>query len=80
MDIATGAAVADKDAVSTVVPPSSTKDEGAYVGVSVAFEGACAGGRGRLPSRCHCRRRVTPALCCRANATAAAALTPSLPR
>ena len=46
-------AVADDDAISTVVPPSSTKDEGAYVGVSVAFEGACVGGgvrRGRRPS------------------------------
>ena len=45
MDISTGAAVADGNAVSTVVPPSSTKDEGAYVGVSVAFEGVCVGGR-----------------------------------
>ena len=45
VDVATGAAVADNDAVSTVVPPSSTKDEGAYVGVSVAFEGVCVGGR-----------------------------------
>ncbi len=45
MDVPTGAAVADDDAVSTVVPPSSTKDEGAYVGVSVAFEGVCVGGR-----------------------------------
>ncbi len=45
MNVSTGAAVADDDAVSTVVPPSSTKDEGAYVGVSVAFEGVCVGGR-----------------------------------
>ena len=45
VDVSTGAAVADDDAVSTVVPPSSTKDEGAYVGVSVAFEGVCVGGR-----------------------------------
>jgi hypothetical protein len=45
VDVSTGAAVADNDTVSTVVPPSSTKDEGAYVGVSVAFEGVCIGGR-----------------------------------
>ena len=45
VDVATGAAVApdDDDAVGTVVPPSSTKDEDAYVGASVAFEGACVG-------------------------------------
>jgi hypothetical protein len=43
VDVATGAAVAanDDDAVGAVIPPSSTKDEGAYVGASVAFEGAC---------------------------------------
>jgi len=29
------------DAVDAVVPPSSTKDEEAYVGASVAFEGVC---------------------------------------
>ena len=45
MDVATGAAVANNDAGSTVVPPSSTKDEGAYVSVLVAFEGVCVGGR-----------------------------------
>ena len=46
MDVVTGAAVADDDdAVSTVVPPSSRKDEGGYVGVSVAFEGVFVGGR-----------------------------------
>jgi hypothetical protein len=45
VDVSTGAAVADDDAVSTVVPPSSTKDKGAYVGVSVTFEGVCVGGR-----------------------------------
>ena len=36
MDIATGAAVADDDAVSIVSPLSST-------GVSVAFKGVCVG-------------------------------------
>jgi hypothetical protein len=43
VDVTTGTAVAadNNNAISTVVPPSSTKDEGAYVGVSVAFEGAC---------------------------------------
>ncbi len=43
VDVATGTAVAanDDDAVGAVVPPSSTKGEGAYVGASVAFEGVC---------------------------------------
>ena len=43
--VAAGGAVAadDNDAVGTVVPPSSTKDEDAYVGASVAFKGACVG-------------------------------------
>jgi hypothetical protein len=41
VDVATGAAVADDDAISTVVPPSSTKDEGAYVGTSAEFEVPC---------------------------------------
>jgi hypothetical protein len=36
--IARGAAVADNDAVGTVVLPSSTKDKGAYIGVLVMFE------------------------------------------
>ena len=43
VDIATGAAVANDDTVSTVVPLSLTKDEGACVDVSVVFEGACVG-------------------------------------
>ena len=33
----------DDDAVDAVVPPSSTKDEDAYVGESVAFEDTCVG-------------------------------------
>ena len=41
-----GAAVANDDAISTIVPPSLTKDEGAHVGVSVAFEGVCVRGWG----------------------------------
>ncbi len=43
--VSTGAAVAaeDDDAKCAVVPPSSTKDKDAYVGASVAFEGACVG-------------------------------------
>ncbi len=48
-----GTAVANDDAISTVVPPSLAKDKGAYGGVSVAFEGTCVGGwgrRGRRPS------------------------------
>ena len=42
VDIAAGAAVAadDNDAVGAVVPLSSTKDEGPYVGALVAFKGA----------------------------------------
>ena len=43
MDVATGAAVANNDAIGTVVPPSSTKDKGAYVGVLVAFKGTYIG-------------------------------------
>ncbi len=33
----------DDDTDGTVVPPSSTEDEGAYVGVSVEFKVACFG-------------------------------------
>ena len=72
MDVATGAAVAaDNDnAVGAVVPPSSTKDEDAYVGVSVAFEGTCvsifADGAGESATasalRC-CHHAATAALC-----------------
>jgi hypothetical protein len=45
VDIVAGDAVAanDDDAVDTVVPPSWTKDEDAYNGASVAFEGTCVG-------------------------------------
>jgi hypothetical protein len=45
VDILAGDAVAadDVDAVNAVVPPSSTKNEDAYVGASVAFKGACIG-------------------------------------
>ncbi len=53
MDVATGAAVDEDNAVSIVVPLSLTKDKGAYVGVLVTFEDACVGGRGwrgRRPS------------------------------
>ena len=54
----------DDDAVDAVVPPSSTKDEDAYVGESVAFErcshraaaGRVGGVRALLPLRC--RRRA----------------------
>jgi hypothetical protein len=43
--IATGTAIATNDdgAVGTVVPPSSTKDGGAYIDTLVAFEGMCVG-------------------------------------
>ena len=45
VDVSLGATVAadDDDVVSAVVPPSSTKDEDAYGGTLVAFEGACVG-------------------------------------
>ena len=45
VDAATGAAIADEDnnAVSVVVPSSSTKDDDAYVGALVPFKGACVG-------------------------------------
>ncbi len=90
VDVAMGAAVAvdNKDTVSAVVPPSSTKDEGAYVGASVAFQGACvsafADGAGEsaaasvlLPPRCHQRAaRRRRASRCRHRRQAAAAATP----
>ena len=43
MDVSTGTAVAAAadDAVDAVNPLSSTNDEEAYVGASVAFEGVC---------------------------------------
>ena len=43
MDIAAGDAVTadNDDAVDAVVPSSSTKDEDAYVGAPVVFEGVC---------------------------------------
>jgi hypothetical protein len=43
VDVATGATVANNNAVGIIVPPSLTKDKGAYVGALVAFEGACVG-------------------------------------
>ena len=76
VDISTGAAVAadDNDAIGAVVPPSSTNDEDAYVGASVAFKGVCVGafadGAGEsiaasalLPPRC-CHRAVWDRSCC----------------
>ncbi len=67
MEIAACVAVAadDDDAVDAVVPPSLTKEEDAYVGTLVAFEGACVGafadGADKsaaasmlLPPRCRC--------------------------
>ena len=39
----TAVAAADNNAIGAVVPSSSNKDEEAYVGVAVAFEGACIG-------------------------------------
>ena len=50
MDVAT--AVANNGAFGVIGPPSLTEDEGAYVGASVAFNGACvsvfANGTGQL--------------------------------
>ncbi len=50
MDVAT--AVANNGAIGVAVPPSLTKDEGAYVSALVAFDGACvsvfADGAGHL--------------------------------
>ncbi len=45
VDVALGATVAanDDDADGAVVPPSSTKDEGEYVGELVEIEAACFG-------------------------------------
>ncbi len=53
----------DDDAVDAVVSPSSTKDKDAYIGASVAFEGACvdaftdgaAAANVVLLRCCHCR-------------------------
>ena len=66
VDIATGATVDpdDNNASGAVVPQSLTKDEDAYVGATVAFEGACIGAfvddagkstaaSALLPPRCH---------------------------
>ncbi len=92
VDIAADGAVAanDDDAVNAVVPPSSTKDEDAYVGALVALEDACIGafvdGAGEsaaasvlLPPRCRCRavphRRASR---CR-HRRAVAKLPPTLP-
>jgi hypothetical protein len=62
VDIAAGDAVAadDDDAVDAVVPPSSTKGEDAYVGASVAFEGAAAAADVAL-LRCRYRRSLRAA-------------------
>ena len=45
VDLASGATIAanDDDVNGTVVPLSSTKDEGAYVGASAEIEAACFG-------------------------------------
>ena len=45
VDVAMNAIVAadDDNAIGAVVLPSSTKDEDAYVGALLAFEGACVG-------------------------------------
>jgi hypothetical protein len=72
VDVSTGAAIAanNDDAISAVVPPSSTNDKDAYVGTPVAFEGVCVGaftdGAGEsaaasalLPPRCR-HRAVRP--------------------
>ncbi len=67
VDILAGNAVAanENDAVDAVVPPSSTKDEDAYVGASVALEDACfspfadgAAAADVALSRCHHRRSL----------------------
>ena len=79
VDVSTGATVAadDDNAISTVIPPSSTKDKEAYVGASVAFQGACLGAFtdsagdsaaafALLPLHCHrCTVRRLCALRCR---------------
>jgi hypothetical protein len=70
VDIAAGDAVTadNDDAVDAVVPPSSTKDEDAYVGAPVAFEGvyvsAFADGAAATDvalSRCRHRRSLRAA-------------------
>ncbi len=89
VDIAAGNADAadNDDAVDDVVPPSSTKDEDAYVGASVAFEGVCVGAfadgaaaANVALSRCRHRRSLRaaatampPSRCMAASAAVAAA-------
>ncbi len=88
MDIAAGDAVAanNDNAVDAVVPPSSTKDEDAYVGASVAFEGVCVGAFAdgaaaadvALSRCCHHRSlraaaTAMPPLCCMVASAAVAA-------
>jgi hypothetical protein len=94
VDVATGAGVAaDKDdAVGTVVLLSSTKDEDAYVGASVAFESVCVGaftdGAGEsaaasvLLPPCCCRHAVRrrQASCCRHRRRRATAMLPPMSR
>ncbi len=69
VDVATGAAVAvdDDNAVGAVVPPSSTKDKGTYVGASVAFEGTCvsafADGAGEFRSLRAAATTLLPTCC-----------------
>ncbi len=71
MDIAAGNAVTanNDDAVDAVVPLSSTKDEDAYVGTLVAFEGVCIGAFTDGAAAAN-----VALLCCCAAATAAALL------
>ncbi len=57
----------DNDAVNAVVPPSSTKGEDAYAGVSVAFEGVCIGAFANVATAAdialsRCRRDAATAL------------------
>jgi hypothetical protein len=90
VDIAAGDAVTadNDDAVDAVVPPSSTKDEDAYVGAPVAFEGvrvsafadgaAAADFGSKACVSAHSRTvpmpPTPPTLRCRAAATAAASV------
>jgi hypothetical protein len=64
VDVATGAAVAanNDDAVGTVIPPSSTKDEEAYVGALVAAHLRMVPVKPLQYPRC-CNRAAAVALC-----------------
>ena len=80
VDVATGAAVAanNNDAVSAVVPLSSTKDEDAYLGALVAAHLRTVPVNPPQPPCC-CHRAAAVALCATAALPAAATAADAAP-